>query len=448
VKKLISGVREHIFDESDLSYLVGSARDSARYLFSQPTPALEESLRKTLLSMGEDFAYLENIGETPISTERTSVNSDLAKEIFPKNMTISKTKLEKYLECNFGYYCSRVLELREEDSAAFASLEIGIFVHYILENLINAVIDKRGDGKELDDETLELIAERVSQEYLDKICPAFQRKEGRFAHICKRLKTLSLITAKNISEEFSHSEFLPAFTELNIGRGDDSLPSLEYLLEDGTKISTSGAIDRVDILKKDGRIFVRVVDYKTGTQGFSLEELKLGFNTQMLLYLFSICRKATIPFLRSKGFATDSEPLPAGVVYLSSNISTVALDDYEDSETVMKLASDALVRRGVLLHDEEILRAMSDTFSPKVLLGTKLTKKNELSGKSLLDLNGFMGIRAEIESAIKTAVCDMRCGKADAVPFPHGGRNPCQYCPMKPICRRVEHKKYFNTAEE
>ncbi len=448
VKKLLDNVAEHTFDESDLSYLVGSAQDAARYVSTQATTARMESLRSALLGMNDEFSYLDKAEDTPISTEKTSIDPELARQIFPKKMTMSKTKLEKYLECNFGYYCSRVLDLRREDAAAFASLEIGIFVHCILENLINAVIDKRGNGEEPDDDTLELIAERAAEEYLNRICPAFQRQQGRFAHICKRLKSLSLITAKNISDEFSHSEFLPAFTELDIGKDGDALPSLEFLLDDGTKVSMSGAIDRVDLLKKDGRVFVRVVDYKTGSQGFSLEELKLGFNTQMLVYLFSICTAAAIPFLRSKGFETDREPLPAGVVYLSSNISTVDLEDYKDAPSVMKLASEALVRRGVLLRDEEILRSMSDTFSPKVLLGARMTKKNELSGKSLLDIEGFMEVRGQIESVIKDTARDMRNGKADAIPLPHGGRNPCQYCPMKPICRRVEHKKYFNTAEE
>lgn len=440
VKELLS-LKEHRFLETDLEYLAGTPENAARFIRLMEDPKKAEELRRVLLSFGEEFSYLGDCSEVSLSASDDSVSKALAEEIFKKNMTMSKTKLEKYIECNFSYYCSNVLKLRDEDKADFAGLEIGIFVHHILENLINAVIDGDLLSEDPDSDILEEIANRVTEKYLATVCPEFERKKGRFAHLCKRLKALSLITAKNIIDEFSHSEFLPAFTELKIGNDSSSLPSMDILLEDGGRVFLTGTVDRVDLLKKDGRIFVRVVDYKTGSQSFSLDDLKLGFNTQMLTYLFSLCSERARTFFAGNGIECDAPPLPAGVVYLSSNISMQKLGDYTDPEKVLSMAQDALTRKGVLLADEEILRSMSDNFSPSVLLGAKITKKNGLSGKSLIDMEKFFEIKEQISHAVAAVATDMRSGKASAHPLIHSGKNPCDYCKMRAVCRRTDQNK-------
>ncbi len=50
----------------------------------------------------------------------------------------------------------------------------------------------------------------------------------------------------------------------------------------------TGVADRVDGWEHGGKLYLRVVDYKTGKKTFSLSDVWYGMGLQMLLYLFSL----------------------------------------------------------------------------------------------------------------------------------------------------------------
>ncbi len=430
-KKLLPHITEHRFEEWDLSYLTPTPEVAAKYLRTQRDVSAEMSIRSALLSLGEDFEYLRAPSPINLSVSDCKVSKEVVEEIFPNKMKLSQSRLEKYIKCNFSYYCSYVLGLREESKADFKASEIGTFVHFILETLISSISGKDGISSEIDDGQLVKMTDEAVRRYVQYICPAYERATGRFVHLYQRLRNLSLLLIKNIISEFSASDFVPSYFELKIGRGENSLPPLEFILKDGSRVSLSGVIDRVDILRRDGKVYVRVVDYKTGTKDFSLDDLKLGLNTQMLIYLFTLCARPS-PAL----FGSDSAPLPAGMVYLSSNIPTVELEDYTSDSEILSMAEGALDRRGLLIWDEEILKAMNKDLSPYFLAGVKHNKSGELSGSALISAEGFDTLRTEIEEVITSIASKMREGVANADPMTVGRTSPCDYCEMKPVCRR------------
>lgn len=92
---------------------------------------------------------------------------------------------------------------------------------------------------------------------------------------------------RQLAAEFAQSEFEPVRYELPIRQGGEVAP-LELMLENGVRVSVEGIVDRVDLMEKDGKKYVRVVDYKSGSKNFQLDDVYYGLNLQMLIYLFSI----------------------------------------------------------------------------------------------------------------------------------------------------------------
>jgi ATP-dependent helicase/nuclease subunit B len=243
----------------------------------------------------------------------------------------------------------------------------------------------------------------------------------------------------NIVEEFSKSRFRPAFFELR-ANGKDGAPSpLVFRLDDNSTVSFSGIIDRVDLYKKDGNVYVRVVDYKTGTKKFNISDIDQGINIQMLLYLFTLCRSNSAEFKRSIGISDEGNAIPAGVVYLSTNVPAVEAEDYGDENTILQKASSKLTRSGLLLCEDEILTAMNNELDSKFLAGIKKSAKDDTySGSAATSGEAFEEIYKKLEAVICKITSELRSGKADALPLKHNNSLPCAYCQARPICRRIE----------
>ena len=84
----------------------------------------------------------------------------------------------------------------------------------------------------------------------------------RFQYLFRRLLRSVQAVVDNVAQELCASRFRPISFELGFGsRGE--LPPVELTAE-GVTISVSGFVDRVDGWVENGRLHLRVVDYKTG----------------------------------------------------------------------------------------------------------------------------------------------------------------------------------------
>ena len=86
--------------------------------------------------------------------------------------------------------------------------------------------------------------------------------------------------------EFPYSDFTPLAFELGFGSREALAPVL--LQQQDMTLRISGKVDRVDGWEQGDKLYLRVVDYKTGKKAFDLADVRYGLNLQMLLYLFTL----------------------------------------------------------------------------------------------------------------------------------------------------------------
>ncbi len=423
----------HTYNLGDLEYSIGSAKNAAGILRTLDDGVQKESLRVALKDSLKEFS---DLSEKDPSTDRCTISQDTVRAALGDDLYMSSSSFEKYAKCPFDYFCSKVLGLRESVDSTFKANNMGSFVHYILEVLIKEAIPSDPSKPILSDEEIIERSTRAVEEYLNKICPPSVIRSSRQQHLYKRLTDLSVLLVKNTVKEFSQSQFRPAFFELRADGRDANPSSLVFTLDDGSRLSFTGIIDRVDLYKKDDKVYIRIVDYKTGTKDFSLEDIDRGINLQMLIYLFTLCRNRSPQFRRALGLTNEKDALPAGVIYLSTAIPTIEADDYSSTDEVLRAAEDKLSRTGILLNDEEVLRAMNENLDSRFIAGIKMNKSNCLEGKAMTDSDGFAQIFEKLSDTVKKIAGELRGGKADASPLNYKAQSPCDYCKSKPICRK------------
>lgn len=438
-------IKIHNFSMSDFNYAIPAPKNAALCLNSIKDQKQKNALIKALSPYVEGIA---NYSSKEIKTKDCSLEHKISvrldenkNNIYTKDsndtLQLSPTAFESYAKCPFNYYCQSILNLRQQKKADFGFDKVGTFIHKILEDVIKYVFDEKTSRDDLTDEQIIEYVENSTKNYLDSICPTRVLISERLTHLHNRLKKLAFLLIKNIIDEFSDSDFTPKFFELKInGKGHNPEP-LNIELYDGTTVTLSGTIDRVDVFKKDSDIYVKIIDYKTGSKEFALKDLQSGTNMQMLLYLYTICKNSSKAFKEAIFDEGGENIKPAGIVYLSTNVTPITTNNYQDEALTNKEIQDQFNRSGLLLSDESILNAASRSFDSKFLLGTTKTKKGALSGKSLVSETHFEEIYNELKSVITRISTDLHNGVINAKPL-ISKYSPCEYCPSKPICRNVQ----------
>lgn len=443
-KFLLSLSDNEILHPSDIPAIdrILSPRLSLEYYPALKNSAAGEALRRFYTETGY-FPSIIRAASQPISEPKASITQETARDVFEDRMRLSQSKLERFVKCPFSFYCEYVLSLRTAPGSEFGAADSGNFIHRVLECFFRAAIEG-GNHTALpafSRKEIERIADETIAAYQKEILPPSlsaelsEKESGRLAHLYRRLRALSVMMIENILLEFSESDFVPRFFELKIGGADAPAP-LVFTLKDGSTLTLPGIIDRVDLCNKDGKLYIRIVDYKTGSKEFSLADLEYGINTQMLIYLFTLAHAKEF-FQKLTGEA-DPAVVPAGALYHSSALSAIELGTYPDSGgiDVRSEAEKGFRRSGVLPAEEEILEAMHHSLSNTYLPGVAARRGTGSStSAAYVPLSDF----GTLENTVKDTVCrianTMRDGHADADPLLYKGKDPCTYCSMRAICR-------------
>ena len=166
------------------------------------------------------------------------------------------------------------MKLKPRREARFGAPEIGTFLHYVVENSIPDLCK---------DETVkpEALAAKYVNEYLEHHLPKGQ-VEARWKALFRQAGHMACRVVKNVWEEIQSGDFRPVCFELEFGKGGH-LPPLT-LREGSVTLTVGGKIDRVDGYVRGDTLYLKVVDYKTGTKQFHLSDLLYGLNLQMFLF--------------------------------------------------------------------------------------------------------------------------------------------------------------------
>lgn len=443
---LMPEVKEQNFDRDGFERVVPAPRNALSFLRSMEEGETRSSLA---LALEDYFPQISNRSLLTADGSGCRVSPAQIKNTIGNSLRFSPSSFEKYVSCPFSYYCSYVLNLREKKTSDFKINDMGSFIHFILEVLLKESIPKDTSSPMPDDAELVARTDKAVEAYIERVCPPFMIEMPRMKHLYRRLRTLSLLLVKNIVEEFSKSRFRPAFFELRTNGKDGNPSPMTFRLDDGTAVSFSGIIDRVDLYRKDENVYVRVVDYKTGTKVFSLDDVDRGFGTQMLLYLFTLCRNTSSEFKRSAGIDKSCNAIPAGVVYLSANIPVIDADGYLSNEEILKKAEQNIKRTGILLAREDILSAMNEEFNASFIAGIKKdAKSGEAKGAAAADEDTFKSVYERLEKVIKKFSSELKNGVADARPARNGNYFPCDFCEAKPFCRKIKDKSKEYAKED
>ena len=342
--------------------------------------------------------------------------------LFGRNMVFSASQMEVYYQCPFKYFCQYGVHASPRLKARLDPANSGTIIHHCLETVLGN--HKGREFLQLTDEELRDEIRACLKEYIEKNMGGSEDKTERFNYLYMRTDKILRHIMERIIAEFRDSDFEMCDFELKIGKGGDVEPQL-ITLKEGT-VQIKGFVDRVDKLDLNGKRYIRVIDYKSGSKEFVLSDVLYGLNMQMLLYLVSIVRS-------KEGFYKDS--IPAGVLYFPANIKPVP-GEREESEEIRKKNMYSLSKmNGMLVGDEVVIEKM-DKEKQGLFLPAKFDSKGSVKG-NFISLNQFKKLSEYMDKLIRNMGDSVQEGKIPAKPaLGPTHSTTCEWCDYGEVCLR------------
>ncbi len=339
---------------------------------------------------------------------------------------LSASRIDQFAKCKFSYFCQYGLKARPYEPADFRPPEIGTFVHAVLESTAREV-RARGGFAAVGDGELDALTERAIEEYIEKELGGFAEKSERFRHLFNRLRRDVRQIVGDMAAELRRSDFEPLDFELNFA---DAAVMPPVLLGEGEeRMRLIGVADRVDGWLHEGKLFLRVVDYKTGRKEFSLGDVWYGMGLQMLLYLFALSEEGAERYGR--------EIVPAGVMYVPARSAMAAVDAGDDTDAIDAQLKRELRRSGLVLDDPALIEAW-EKGEDKLYIPMKL-RGGKPSGETFASAERMGLLYRHIKKTLKNMAGELRRGTISADPyFRSQNDTACENCDFAEACRFVD----------
>ena len=421
-------------------------------LLTAPIPALEEAGKLGKGKLWDYFKNDEKLGgrlaamERARTLERGRLSPDAVRTLYGEQIRMSASRMDQVNSCHFAFFMQYGLKAQERRKAGLDAPEIGTFLHYLLENVAREA-KLRGGFQNLSEEERHRLIARYIDRFARESLGGLEDKSARFRYLFGRLKKTAYAIVDNVASELAVSDFVPMAFELEFG-GVGKLPAVT-ISAGGAPLRVSGKVDRVDGWLKDGKLYLRVVDYKTGKKKFDLSEILHGVGLQMLLYLFTL-QRAGGGALGAEG----AEVVPAGVEYLPARDLILTMDRNAGDAEIAAAMKKELKRSGMFLNNAEVLEAMEHGATESPCFLPLSIKKDGTITDGVATAAQLGKLSQYVDHLLEEISAEMGKGNIDADPnYQSESKNACTYCAFASAChfeegRGSDHREYIASVKE
>lgn len=336
------------------------------------------------------------------------VDKELLNQKINNTIKLSYTSLSTFYKCQFRYYLERVLYIRHESDTT--AIMIG--------NIFHSILEKYGtDGFDLETEKnaqYNNITDLSVRFYFEKLWPDF-------------------LLAIKLIEDFKEITYLK-----------DELHEQEVSIDFSNsyfKRLLTGKIDKIMYKNIDGVDYVSIVDYKTGKDIPSLDNVEDGFNLQLPIYAYFLAKTKLL-----------KDPHILGI-YLHRILNNVKPSKTKD---LMTAKMDALKLDGYSIIKKERLELFDPTYQKSSYIkNMNITKDGSFSKYAkVFSEEDILELINTVEDLLEEAFLNIEEGFFEINPKSINGENKsCKYCPYLNICYRknkdiknIKEKKFSETV--
>ncbi len=354
--------------------------------------------------------------------ESGRLSPHLAELLYGTVLINSVTRLELYAKCAFAHFLEYGLKLAERREFRFDSVDMGLLFHAILEKYGHRVEAESGWTAVSPQRQEEILAEVIEEAVLENP-NASLLDSARSAYVLERIRRIMRRSVWALTQQLSRGDFRPAGYEVEFSRVSELTPQ--------TLMRTVGSVDRMDTWVEKDKVFVKVVDYKSGSTKFQFLSLYHGLQLQLVVYL-----NAAMETMRKAN--PGREVIPAGIFYYHLD-DPMLEGDYPSEEEFFADMLTRLRPNGLVNGEESVYHALDKGLAPassSAVIPLALTKDGRIAnrGSSAISTEGLRQLSSYVDAMIAEQGQRMVEGDIAIHPYRLGNDYGCEYCRAKGVC--------------
>lgn len=354
---------------------------------------------------------------------------ELARLLYGQVIKNSVSRLEKFAACAYAHFLQYGLTLEERGKYSFESVDIGNVFHAVLEGFSDRLAAEGCTWLDFPSELGERLVGECLESYAASYGGTVLYSSKRSEYMITRMQRILNRTVQTLQYQLKKGAFTPESFEMSFQTISD-LDSVNISLSDEEKLHLIGRIDRVDTCRKDDKIYVKVIDYKSGTRKFDLAALYYGLQLQLVVYM-----NAAMEVQKKKN--PDTRVIPAAMLYY--HVSDPLAETEKGSPDAKEIEAEIMEKlkmTGMVSDDEEIIRLLDSEFEGKSSIIPVAKKKDGsfTQNSSILSIDDFGKVSDFVNRKIRELGTDMFDGSIGLNPYEQNGAGACTYCAYSSVC--------------
>lgn len=182
------------------------------------------------------------------------------------------TRLEQFASCAYAHFLRYGLELMERQEYELEAVDMGNLFHQSIDRCFASMKDRGQDWRELTEEGRKSLVKECVTQVTEEYGNTIMSSSARNAYLAGRVERITDRTIWALAEQVKKGDFEPVGFEVSFS-AIDNLKAMRIGLSEDEELQLRGRIDRMDLCRDEDHVYVKIIDYKSGTTSFDLAAL-------------------------------------------------------------------------------------------------------------------------------------------------------------------------------
>lgn len=411
-----------------------TVKDSARYYAA----LLRDYVAGTLDKEGEELikalckAYSEegydggkNILDAAfISYVASPLSAEIVRMIYTSTIQASISRMELYAGCAYAHFLKYGMKLLKNEEYSFEARDLGTIYHGVLD-CFSQRLEKNGllwtdftkeQGREMIRKAVEDYCENYEQGLLSD--------DEQTAYTVNKITKIMERTVDTLQFQLARGSFLPKRFEYRFER--------EIPLSEDAKLLLNGQIDRVDLFEDDGKVYVKILDYKSGERDIDITNVYHGIEQQLAFYMAEAV-------YHEKKINPDKTVIPSALLYYAISNPMINVEGEMSEEGLEAEIRNKLKLKGLVEGDAENIALLDGNAQGEAgVLPVSFKQDGTPCAKTenkVLSADEMQNLLNYVEGMVKSIGIRINSGDIKVSPMRSKTSDACKYCDYKSICR-------------